>query len=50
MLKRQEALAVAQYLAGRPWPEVERLALRRMQTWHEDFFAADYNDVMEVLE
>ena len=49
MLAKQEESCVAHYMAGRSWPEVERLALLRMQQWQEDFFTAGYDDLMEAL-
>ena len=49
-LKRQEQAAKDAYMAGNPWPEASRLALIRMQQWHEDLFAASYEDLITALE
>lgn len=37
------------YLAGEPWPEVERLALLRLIAWHDDLFTATYEDLRAVI-
>lgn len=49
-LKRQAQSCQAAYMAGRAWPEAERLALVRMVAWHDDFFTASYDEIMAAIE
>lgn len=50
MLRRQEQAAKDAYMAGRPWPESERISLKRLIAWHEDFFEATLDDVKLAIE
>jgi hypothetical protein len=42
---REEACAAA-YMAGQPWADAQRDAIRLLRTWHEDVFTASYDDVV----
>ena len=46
---RKEALCKS-YLAGRPVPEADRLALLMVEQWVEDFFESTAEDVQAMME
>ena len=45
-----KAAALEAYWSGRPWPEADRLALKRQEMLLEDLFRSSADDVMAILE
>lgn len=49
-LRAQHKQALQAYWEGNPWPEAERLALRRAMVLVEDLFEASADDVKQMME